>query len=132
MSEKGHIVSTSNKKTVRHKYRREKQNGKQLERSSSQTDEGAPRPDSATVPKLAAYAWLSGYYKNSQNLWSILRTKHDISTPKRARKEGIREERMEHEQRTPKESIQTHNRRTEPAELHRRFAELHMQKNRHT
>ena len=104
MSEKGHIVSVSNKKTVRHKYRREK-NGKQLERSSSQTDERAPRPDSTTILELTAYARLSGNHKNSQNLWSILRTKHHLPATKRARKERIRKKRMEHEQRTPKKSV---------------------------
>jgi len=64
MSEKGHIVSLSNRKTVGHKYRREK-NGKQLKRSSSQADEGTPRPNSTTVLEFDAHAWLPSNYKNS-------------------------------------------------------------------
>jgi hypothetical protein len=63
MSRKGHIVSKSNRKTVGHKYRREK-NGEQLKRSSSQTHEGTPRSDTTPVPKLATDAWLSSNHKN--------------------------------------------------------------------
>ena len=72
--------------------------GEQLKGSSSQADEGTPRPDSTSVPKLAANARISGNHKNPQSLRRILWTKHDLPTPKRIGEKGIREKPMEHGQ----------------------------------
>jgi len=96
-------------------------NGKQLKRSSSQIDEGAPRPYSTTVLEFDAHAWLPSYYKNPQNLRSIFWTKHHLPASKLVGEEGVREKRMEHEQRTAKKSLQTDKRRAKPVKLHRGF-----------
>jgi hypothetical protein len=83
---------------VEHKYRGEICNGKQLKRSSSQIDEGFARPDSATIPKHTAHAWLPDNHKNPQNFRSLLWTKHNLSSLGHTREERVREKRMEHEQ----------------------------------
>lgn len=96
MSEKGHIVSKSNKKTVGQNYRREK-NGEQLERSSGQADERSPRPRGVAVSKHTAYAWISDNLEDPQNIRRVLWTKHHLPAVRATGEEGIREERMEHE-----------------------------------
>jgi len=130
MSNNRHIVHKSNKKTVQHKYRRKKENGKQPKRSPSQINEGPTRPHSPTVPKHATNAWIPNNHKNPQILRRLLRPKHNLSSSRRPRKERLRPQRMEHVQRKAQKSVQINKRRPKPAELHRRLTQPHMQKNK--
>ena len=77
MSHSGHIVHKSNRKTVKHKYRREK-NGKPPERGPSQINERLTRPHSPTISKFAAHARLPSHNQNTQNLRRLLRPKHHL------------------------------------------------------
>jgi hypothetical protein len=128
MSNKGHIVHKSNKKTVKHKYRRKK-NGKPQKRGPSKTNERLTRPHSSTVSQFATHARLPDNHEDPQKLRRLLRTQHHLPAARNAGKERLCKQRMEHENRKTTESLQTHNRRKQPAELHRKLTELHMQKN---
>jgi hypothetical protein len=59
MSENRHIVSKSNKTTVRHINRKDgEKDGEQLKRSSGQADEGALRSYRTAVSEWTANAWV--------------------------------------------------------------------------
>jgi hypothetical protein len=134
MSYSGHIVYKSNRKTVKHKYRRNK-NGKPTKRGPSQINERPPRPDYSSVSKLPAHARLPSHNQNTQNLRRLLRTKHHLPTTRHPRKERLRQQPMEHEQPTPQKSLPTHKRRTKHAKLHRKLTKPDLPENwgkRHT
>jgi hypothetical protein len=128
MSRNRHIVHESNKKTVQHKHRRKK-NGKQPKRGPSQTNEGPIRSYSPAVSKHATNAWVPSNNKNPQIFRRLLRSKHNLSSPRRPRKERLRQQPMEHGQQKAQKSVQTNKRRPKPAELHRRLTQPHVQKN---
>jgi hypothetical protein len=130
MSNNVHIVHKSNRKTVQHKHRRKK-NGKPTKRSPSQINERLTRPHRSAVPKHTTNARIPNHNQNTQKLRSILRTINHIPTTSHTRKERLRQQPMEHEQRKTKKNLQPNNRRTKPAKLHRELTELHMQKNQH-
>ncbi len=105
-------------------------NGEPIKRSSSQTHEGFTRSHNPSVSERRPNARISDNHENSQVLRSVFRTEHNLSIIGHAGKERICEERVEHVQRAPTESLQTNQRRTKLAKLHRRFAQLHLPKNR--
>jgi hypothetical protein len=94
MSNNGHIVYKSNRKTVKHKYRRKK-NGKPPKRGSSQINERLTRPHSLTVSKLATNAWLPNNNENPQILRRLLRPKHHLPATRNPRKKRLRQQRMD-------------------------------------
>ena len=129
MSNNVHIVHKSNRKTVQHKHRRKK-NGKPTKRSPNQTNERLTRPHRPTVPKHTTNARIPNHNKNTQKLRRLLRTINHIPATRHPRKERLRQQPMEHEQRTPQKNLQPNNRRTDNAELHWELAESAMSENR--
>ena len=105
-------------------------NGQHTKRSSSQTCKRPTRPHSAPVPKHTTNARLPNNHKNTQKLRRLLRTKHHIPTTIHTRKERLRKQPMEHEQRKTQKSLQTNKRRTNNAELHRKLTEPAVPENR--
>ena len=129
MSNKGHIVHKSNKKTVKHKYRRKK-NDNPKKRGPSKTNERLTRPHSSSVSKFATHARLPNNNENQKKLRRLLRTKHHIPTTRNTRKERPRNQRMEHENRKTTKNLQTHNQRTDDSELHRKLVKPVVPENR--
>jgi hypothetical protein len=105
-------------------------NGQHTKRSSSQTGKRLTRPYRLTVPKHTTNARLPNNHKNTKKLRRLLRTKHHIPTTIHTRKERLRQQPMEHEQRKTKKNLQPNKRRTDNAELHRELAEPAMPENR--
>ena len=129
MSVTRHIVDKSNRKTVQHKYTRKQKNGKPTKRSPSQTNERPTRPNNPTIPKHPTNARIPNNNPNPQKLRHIFRTKHHISTTKHTRKEKLCQQRMEHERRTTKKSLQPNKQRKKRAKLHWAILTLNLQKN---
>jgi hypothetical protein len=105
-------------------------NGKHTKRSSSQTGKRLTRPHRSAVPKHTTNARIPNHNQNTQKLRSILRTINHIPTTSHTRKERLRQQPMEHEQRKTKKNLQPNNRRTNNAELHRKLTESAMSENR--
>jgi len=104
--------------------------GQHTKRSSSQTDKRLTRAYCSTVFEQSTNARLSNNNEDPQKLWRLLRTKHHLPTARHARKERLRQQRMEHENRKTKKNLQTHNQRTNNSKLHRKLVEPAVPENR--
>ena len=89
MSNSGHIVHTSNKKTVQHNYRSE-ENGKRPKRGPNQINERPPRPHSSAIPKFATHARVPNNHQNPKIVRRLLRSKHYLPTPWNPGEERLR------------------------------------------
>ena len=135
MSAEGHIVHTSNRKTVRQKYTITGE--KNMIKANTQKEittkltKGLLRHDHPTRPTNPTHARIPNNNKNKKRLRHILRPIHHIPTISNPRKERLCRIRLEHGQRTPKKNLQTNKRRTKHANLYRRIPKPHLQKNNH-
>ncbi len=132
MSERGHIVYTSNIKTVQHNNTwREKNNvqSQLTKRGLNQTNERPTRHDHPPIPQHRTHARLPSHHQNPQKLRCLLRTINHIPPTRHPRKERLRRQHMEHGLRTPTQNLQPHQRRTRHAQLHRRITEPNLPQN---
>jgi hypothetical protein len=116
--------------TRRTKIQRKNKNGQPPKRSTNQTNQRTTRPHSSTTLKRSAYARLSNNHKNTQNLRSILRTKHSLPSPDLAGEKRPSGKQMEHGKRKTTKSLRTDKSRKKRFRLHRKLTQFDMPENR--